>query len=105
MSIEDPLTDSEKIEMAYRRTFTTDPYPRNKSRRDGRESHEKIPRVYNMAVCRLSRFPPEVLQEHDTYVTQVMSMEIFVWLVAEKDADIFRGVVIGLPSDGDCGCN
>ena len=103
MSVDDPLTEDQSVEMAYRRTVTADLIPGPKSRLNDRETELGFPAYtiwrnlgYPDAV------PMEVLHEHDNYVTKVMSNREF--FVAKDDVSSYMGVVMGVPRDGDCVC-
>ena len=103
-TISDSLSDDETVEMAYRRTITADLLPRPSSTRlTEKEAKEGFPAYTAWQYAGFpSPAPIEVLQEHDIYVTKVMSNREF--FIAEDGPVSYMGVVMGVPTDGDCVC-
>lgn len=102
-SVDDPLTEEQSVEMAYRRTVTADLLPRPKSRLNERETELGFPAYTSWRNLGYPNpVPMEVLHEHDYYVTRVMSNREF--FVAKDDTSSCMGVVMGVPRDGDCVC-
>lgn len=102
-SVNDPLTEAQTVEMAYRRTITADLYPRPTSRLNKRESNEGFPAYTSWQHLGFPHpVPMEVLHEHDFHVAQVMFNREF--FIAENGADSFMGIAMGVPCDGDCVC-
>ena len=102
-SVDDPLTEEQSVEMAYRRTVTADLLPRPKSRLNERETELGFPAYTSWRNLGYpDPVPMEVLHEHDYYVTKVMSNREF--FVAKDDTSSYMGVVMGVPRDGDCVC-
>ena len=102
-SVDDPLTEEQSVEMAYRRTVTADLLPRPKSRLNERETELGFPSYTSWRNLGYpDPVPMEVLHEHDYYVTKVMSNREF--FVAKDDTSSYMGVVMGVPTDGDCVC-
>ena len=102
-STSDPLNEDETLEMAYRRTITADLLPRPNSRLSESEITGGFPAYASWQAAGFPvPVPPEVLHEHDFYVTQVMSNREF--FIAESDTDAYMGITMGVPTDGDCVC-
>ena len=101
--IDDPLSSDQQVEMAYRRTVTADLYPRPQSRLNTKETSDGFPAFVSWQKAGFPNPVPEaVLHEHDIYLTQAMSNREF--FIAEEGEDAYMGVVMGVPTDGDCVC-
>ena len=101
-SVNDPLTEPQTVEMAYRRTITADLFPRPTSRLNEVES-KQFPAYTSWQRLNFPYpVPMEVLHEHDYHVTQVMYHREF--FIAKNGSDAFMGIVMGAPSAGDCVC-
>lgn len=102
-SVNDPLTEDQSLEIAYRRTITADLLPRPKTRLSERETELGFPAYTSWRnLGHPDPVPMEVLHEHDCHVAQVMSNREF--FVAKDDTSSYMGVVMGVPTDGDCVC-
>lgn len=102
-SVDDPLTESQSLEMAYRRTITADLLPRPKTRLSESETELGFSAYTSWRNLGYPHpVPTEVLHEHDYYVTQVMSNREF--FIAKDDACSYMGIAMGVPRDGDRVC-
>ena len=102
-SIDQPLTDEQTLEMAYRRTITADLYPRPNSRLTERETTLSFPAYTSWKNSGYpDPVPVDVLHEHDYYVSQVMTNREF--FIAEDASTSYMGITMGVPRDGDCVC-
>ena len=89
-SVNDPLTESQTVEMAYRRTLTSDLFPGPASRLNEEESVQYPAYTSWQRLGFRHPVPMEVLHEHDYHVTQVLFHREF--FIAENGADAFMGM-------------
>ena len=103
ISVNDPLTEEQSLEMAYRRTVTADLLQRPITRLTALETELGFPAYTSWSNSGYpDPVPTAVLHEHDYYVTKVMSNREF--FVAKDDVCSYMGVVMAVPRDGDCVC-